>query len=109
MSRIKDLKFNQENNLNIVSVLELFSPDGKSKYTETLLRLMKNTPNLKEHAKEIRAVLTDKFPFIDKTQLEQYGDIQLMLIYRFIDGFFNFEDLTRGSEHQNISIFCVNA
>jgi hypothetical protein len=95
MSRIKDLKFNQENNLNIVSVLELFSPDGKSKYTETLLRLMKNTPNLKEHAKEIRAVLTDKFPFIEKTQLEQYGDIQLMLIYRFIDGFFNFEDLQK--------------
>ena len=95
MSRIKDLKFNQENNLNIISILELFSPDGKSKYTETLLRLMKNTPNLKEHTKEIKKVINEKLPFVSKESLEQFGDIQLMLIYRFIDGFFNFEDLVK--------------
>jgi hypothetical protein len=95
MSKIRDLKFNQENNLNIVTVLELFSPDGKSKYTELLLRLMKNTPNLKEHTKEIKKVITEKLPFISKESIEQFGDIQLMLIYRFIDGFFNFEDLQK--------------
>jgi hypothetical protein len=95
MSKIRDLKFNQEHNLNIVTVLELMSPDAKSKYTELLLRLMKNTPNLKEHTKEIKKVISEKLPFISKESLEQFGDIQLMLIYRFIDGFFNFEDLQK--------------
>ena len=54
MSKIKDLKLNPDNNLNIISILELFSPDAKSKYTDTLLRLMKSTPNIKEHVKEVK-------------------------------------------------------
>ena len=95
MSRIKELRTNEDYNLNIVSILEMFSPEGKSKYTETLLRMMKNTPNLKDHTKEIKAVLMDKFPFIEKTKLDLMSDIQLMLLYKFIDGFFNMEDLQK--------------
>ena len=95
MSRIKDLRTNEDYNLNIVSILEMFSPEGKSKYTETLLRMMKNTPNLKEHTKEIKLVLTEKFPFIEKSKLDIMSDVQIMLLYKFIDGFFNFEDLQK--------------
>jgi len=95
MSRIKELRTNEDYNLNIVSILEMFSPEGKSKYTETLLRMMKNTPNLKEHTKEIKSVLIDKFPFIEKSKLDVMSDIQLMLLYKFIDGFFNIEDLQK--------------
>jgi hypothetical protein len=95
MSRIKELRTNEDYNLNIVSILEMFSPEGKSKYTETLLRMMKNTPNLKEHTKEIKMVLMDKFPFMEKTKLDLMSDIQLMLVYKFIDGFFNMEDLQK--------------
>ncbi len=95
MSRIKELRTNEDYNLNIVSILEMFSPEGKSKYTETLLRMMKNTPNLKEHTKEIKMVLIDKFPFMEKSKLDLMSDIQLMLVYKFIDGFFNFEDLQK--------------
>ena len=95
MSRIKELRTNEDYNLNIVSILEMFSPEGKSKYTETLLRMMKNTPNLKEHTKEIKAVLMDKFPFMEKSKLDLMSDIQLMLLYKFIDGFFNVEDLQK--------------
>lgn len=95
MSRIKDLRTNEDYNLNIVSILEMFSPEGKSKYTETLLRMMKNTPNLKEHSKEIKLVLIDKFPFIEKSKLDLMSDIQMMLLYKFIDGFFNMEDLQK--------------
>jgi hypothetical protein len=69
MSRIKDLRTNEDHNLNIVSILEMFSPEGKSKYTETLLRMMKNTPNLKDHTKEIKTVLMEKFPFMEKSKL----------------------------------------
>jgi hypothetical protein len=95
MSRIKELRTNEDYNLNIVSILEMFSPEGKSKYTETLLRMMKNTPNLKEHTKEIKLVLNDKFPFIEKSKLDLMSDIQIMLLYKFIDGFFNMEDLQK--------------
>jgi hypothetical protein len=95
MSRIKELRTNEDYNLNIVSILEMFSPEGKSKYTETLLRMMKNTPNLKEHTKEIKMVLIDKFPFMEKSKLDLMSDIQLMLVYKFIDGFFNMEDLQK--------------
>jgi hypothetical protein len=95
MSRIKDLRTNEDYNLNIVSILEMFSPEGKSKYTETLLRLMKNTPNLKEHTKEIKLFLVEKFPFMEKSKLDLMSDVQLMLTYKFIDGFFNFEDLQK--------------
>jgi hypothetical protein len=95
MSRIKDLRTNEDYNLNIVSILEMFSPESKSKYTETLLRMMKNTPNLKEHTKEIKLFLVDKFPFIEKSKLDLMSDIQMMLLYKFIDGFFNTEDLQK--------------
>lgn len=95
MSKIKELRTNEDYNLNIVSILEMFSPEGKSKYTETLLRMMKNTPNLKDHTKEIKAVLMDKFPFMEKSKLDLMSDIQLMLLYKFIDGFFNMEDLQK--------------
>lgn len=56
---------------------------------------MKNTPNLKDHTKEIKAVLIDKFPFMEKSKLDLMSDIQLMLLYKFIDGFFNMEDLQK--------------
>ena len=95
MSKIKELKTNTDYNLNLVSVLELFSPEGKSKYTETLLRLMKSTPNTKEHSKEIRMMINNQFPFISMEILNQYSDIQMMMIYKFIDGFFNMEDLNK--------------
>lgn len=93
MSKIKELKTNPENNLNLVNVLELFIPDNKSKYTDLLLKLMKSTPNLKEHSKEIKEFLIKEFTFISSDKLSQFSDIQLMLIYKFIDNFFNVQDL----------------
>ena len=93
MSKIKDLKLNPDNNLNIISILELFSPDAKSKYTDTLLRLMKSTPNIKDHIKEIKQHITSNFNFISADLLSEFSDIQLLLVYRFLDSFFNVQDL----------------
>lgn len=93
MSRIKELKTNTNNNLNLIEVLELFSPEKKTKYTELLLKMMNNTKMLKEHAKEIKANLLNNFEFIGEEDLNKYGEIQLMWIYRFIDTFFNTSDL----------------
>jgi len=64
MSKIKELKTNPEHILNIVNVLELFSPDKKSKYTDTLLRLMKNTKTLRDQCSDIKREIVNTFPFI---------------------------------------------
>jgi hypothetical protein len=93
MSKIKELKTNSQNILNLVDVLELFSPDKKSKYTDTLLRLMRNTGTLDEHIMEIKTNLISKFDFIRMDDLNKFSDIQIMLSFRFLDSFFNFEDL----------------
>ncbi len=93
MSKIRDLKSNSENTVNIVDILELFSPEQKTKYTETLLRLMKGTQNLKSHAKEIKNTLTGEFNFISGEDLDKFTPIQLMIIHQFITSFFNFSDL----------------
>jgi hypothetical protein len=100
MSKIKELKSNNETTLNLIDVLELFSPGKKSKYTETLLRLMKNTKSLKSHVVEVKESLTQTFDFLSKEDLDSFSDLQILLIYRFIDGFFNFNDL------QNFRKFC---
>jgi len=100
MSKIKELKTNPDNSLNLITVLELFSPEGKSKYTDLLLKLMKGTPNLKEHTKEIKETLSNEFTFISVEKLNQFSEIQLMLLYRFIDAFFNVQDLV------NFKKFC---
>lgn len=93
MSKIKDLKTNPEHTLNIVDVLELFSPDKKSKYTDTLLRLMKGTKNLKDHCVDIKREMIKIFPFITMEELDSFSEIQLMLMWRFIDSFFSYNDL----------------
>jgi hypothetical protein len=100
MSKIKELKTNPDNSLNLVTVLELFSPEGKSKYTDLLLKLMKGTPNLKEHTKEIKETLTNEFTFISIEKLNGFSEIQLMLLYKFVDSFFNVQDLV------NFKKFC---
>ena len=100
MSKIKDLKSNPEVIFNLIDVLELFSPDKKSKYTDTLLRLMKNTKNLKSHVDEIKAYFNSNFDFITNEDMNKFSDIQILLMYRFVDSFFNSGDL------QNFRKFC---
>ena len=54
---------------------------------------MKSTPNIKDHIKEIKQYITSNFNFISGDSLSQFSDIQLLLIYRFLDSFFNVQDL----------------
>lgn len=92
MSRTKDLKTNPEFNINLFELFSLFSPGKKTKYTETLLRVMKKTPNLDEHCNEIRLYLSDKFGF-DMDELNNIPTLHLMFFYRLIDNMFNESDL----------------
>jgi hypothetical protein len=93
MSRIRDLKTDTNNNFNIVEVIEVFTPTGKSKYVDMLLRIMCNTPNLKEHGDEIIEYITNQYDFVDKEDLKKFSPIQLLLMYKFVDTYFNSDDL----------------
>jgi hypothetical protein len=95
MSKIKDLKTSEDSAINLVDIVELFSFQKKSKYTELLLKMMKATPNLKQHSDEIISTLTREFDFITKEELDKYSPIQLMWIFKFIDTFFNYSDLKK--------------
>jgi hypothetical protein len=61
---------------------------------------MNNTPNLKEHGDEIISHMTKTFEFIDKEELKKFNAIQLLLVYKFTDTYFNNDDL------QNFRKFC---
>lgn len=92
MSRTKELKVNPEFNLNMFELFSLFCPDKKTKYTETLLRIMKKTPNISEHCNDIKIHLQEQF-VIQKSELDSISDLQLVLFYRIVDGMFNTSDI----------------
>ena len=73
MSKIRELKSNTNNTLNFIDVLELFSPDKKSKYTETLLRLMNRTKNYNDHVDDMKRDILSKFDFIKMEDLDKFG------------------------------------
>jgi len=54
---------------------------------------MRNTSSLDEHILEIKTSLINKFDFIRMEDLNNFSDIQTLLLFRFLDSFFNFEDL----------------
>lgn len=92
MSRTKELKTSPEFNVNMFELFSLFSPDKKTKYTETLLRIMKKTPNIEEHCQEIKEFLSKEYN-LQKNELDHIPDLQLVLFYRIIDGMFNTSDI----------------
>jgi hypothetical protein len=92
MSRTKDLKTNPEFNVNLFELFSLFSIDKKTKYTETLLRIMKKTPNLDGHCREIKDYLHKEYK-IKQEELSTIPDLQLVFFYRVIDSMFNSEDI----------------
>jgi hypothetical protein len=92
MSRIKNLKTNPEHVINMVEIVELFVPEKKSKYVETLLRIMKKTKNLEHYQQEVIDTYKKEFN-ISEEELSNFTPLQLMFIYRFIDSMFNHSDL----------------
>jgi hypothetical protein len=92
MSRAKELRTSQENIVNFYELFEKFVPEKKSKYVETLLRLMKKTKNIDEHIEEIKEKLLADFN-IPKEEWDGHGKLQIVFFYRLIDSMFNFTDL----------------
>jgi hypothetical protein len=92
MSRVKELKNSSDNNINLYDLFSLFTSEKKSKYTELLLRVVKKTPNLSNHANEVRSRLKSDFDIKDE-DINNLSDFHIVLFYRIIDTTFNHNDL----------------
>lgn len=92
-SNIKKLAADSNHTLNMVEVFKMFSPEGKTKYVDMFLKVIKNTPNMKSHVDEIKSTLVKSLPWITKDQLDQFGDFEMIFYYKFLDSMFTWEDL----------------
>jgi len=91
MSRIKELKSLPENNINLFNIFSILVPERKSKYTETLLRIIKKTPGIESHIKEVKTILKDEFD-INVEYLNELHQMEILMFYRILD-MFNRTDL----------------
>jgi hypothetical protein len=92
MSRIKELKEMPQHCLNIIDVLSLLCPEGKVKYVETLLRIMKSGKGLNDAADKAREDLQVNYN-INKETLNGFDSIQVLHIRKFITDMFSSENL----------------
>jgi hypothetical protein len=91
MSRTKELKSLPENNINLFNIFSILVPERKSKYTETLLRIIKKTPGIESHIKEVKTILKDEFD-INVEYLNELHQMEILMFYRILD-MFNRTDL----------------
>lgn len=91
MSRIKQIKTAPENNINLFKLFSLLVPEKKDKYTETLLRIVKNTPKIDNHLLEVKEILKREFS-IGEVEFDYLEKLELMFFYRILD-MFNSTDL----------------
>ena len=92
MSRIRNLKTNPEHIINMIDIVELFVPEKKTKYVETLIRIMRKTKNLEEHQKEVIELYKKDFN-ITEDAFKDFTPLQMLFMYRLIDSMFNHGDL----------------
>lgn len=91
MSRIKQIKTSPENNINLFKLFSLIVPEKKDKYTETLLRIVKNTPDINEHLKEIKKTIQLELK-INIDDIDSLGKMELFVLYKILQSF-NITDL----------------
>jgi len=87
-----NLRNNSENVINVTELLKIFVPEGKPKYVETLLRIMKKTRNSDSYIRDIKRELTNTFD-ISPNKLDEISDFQMIFFYRLIDTMFNQADI----------------
>lgn len=92
MSRIKELKTNEDYNLNLIELFGVICPEGKSKYIETLIRIMKNIKNYNQYIDDVKRELSNNLD-IPTEKLNDIKPLHLLIHYFFLQNIFNFGDL----------------
>ena len=91
MSRTKDLQTLPENNINLFKLFSKLVPENKSKYTETLLRIVKKTPGLDGHLSDVKSRLETELG-LSEISLNGLTTMEMLFLYRILE-MFNFSDL----------------
>jgi hypothetical protein len=91
MSRIKELKNDEKNNINIVDLLSILCTK-KTKYVETLLRVIKNEKKHKQHIKEIKKFLIEEFN-ISEEDIKNIPEDHLLFYHTFMENMIGLDDL----------------
>jgi hypothetical protein len=99
MSVIKELREKTENTINLIDILVLICPEGKTKYVETLLRIMKSTDNIEAYKEEVIQRLETDYG-INRKELKGFSAIQIIHMEKFIKDMFAVKDL------ENFRNFC---
>jgi hypothetical protein len=94
MSRARELRESNDTQFNLFDLLSLFVPEKKTKYVETIMRVMKNTPNIDGHVDEIKRHFENNFG-VKKEHFNGFTNLQMIMAYKFIDSLFNVEDLKK--------------
>jgi len=94
MSRARELRESNDSQFNLFDLLSLFVPEKKTKYVETIMRVMKNTPNVDNHVEEIKKHFQSNFG-IPKEYFNGFTNLQMIMAYKFIDSLFNVDDMKK--------------
>lgn len=94
MSKARELRESSDCQINLYDLLSILVPEKKSKYVETILRIMKNTPNANQHVDEIKYHFEVNFG-INKEQFNGFTNLQMIMIYQIINNLFNESDLQK--------------
>jgi hypothetical protein len=92
MSRIQDLKKVGDNGFNIIDLLSIFNSTGKSKYVETLLRIVKNKKSNIGRS-EYMMELKDQYQLSEEF-LNGLNNLQLVLYANILPSLMNGSDAT---------------
>lgn len=93
MSKIKELKNNDDHSINMVELLEISLSINKTKYVELFLNLMKKTPHLVDAKNEYIYQMKKDFNLKDTTKLNDYSPIKVIFAYNLLSTFFNTTDI----------------
>jgi len=108
MSRKNELKSDPGNTINMIDILSLLCPDGKVKYIETLLRIMKSTENIGTYTEDVLESMKNDYG-VEREYLTGYNTIQLIHIKDFLDNMFDLTDVHMFQKFCNFNERCLIA
>ena len=91
-SRIKELRNRPENCINLIDMLSLICPEGKTKYVETLLRIMRSSEKITEHKNDSLDFMENEFG-IDKSVFAKSDVIEIIHTKQFFESLFEVSDV----------------
>ena len=95
MSKIKDLRNNPDNLINIVDFVSIMCPKEKeSKYVPLFLKFMKDTTSFNRYTSEVIDHMVNNYD-VPRERLTNFTSFQLVICYLFYNQMFDSNDLRK--------------